>query len=124
MGSCPYSQLFSTSWIAIRREFLMGNIRPRPQRLSEKLRQIRNALGLSQPGMLRRLGVEDQIDYTMISKYELDKNEPPLEILLQYARAAGVHVEDIIDDELDLPSKLPGNVRYQGLKRKPISRKR
>jgi len=74
--------------------------------------------------MLRRLGVEDQIDYTMISKYELDKNEPPLEILLQYARAAGVHMEDIVDDELDLPSKLPGNVRYQGLKRKATSGKR
>jgi len=102
----------------------MGNIRPRPQRLAEKLLEIRNALGLSQPGMLRRLGVEDQIDYTMISKYELDKNEPPLEILLQYARAAGVHMEDIVDDELDLPSKLPGNVRYQGLKRKSTSGKR
>jgi hypothetical protein len=44
--------------------------------------------------------------------------------LLQYARAAGVHVEDIIDDELDLPAKLPGNVRYQGLKRKSAARKR
>jgi len=95
----------------------MGNIRPRPQRLAEKLLQIRTTLGLSQPGMLRRLGVEDQIDYTMISKYELDKNEPPLEILLQYARAAGVHMEDIVDDELDLPARLPGKVRHQGLKR-------
>jgi transcriptional regulator with XRE-family HTH domain len=74
--------------------------------------------------MLRRLGVEDQIDYTMISKYELDKNEPPLEILLEYARAAGVLMEDIVDDDLDLPARLPGKVRYQGLKRKPASRKR
>lgn len=30
---------------------------------------------------------------------------------------------DLVDDELDLPAKLPGNVRYQGLKRKPTSRK-
>jgi len=96
----------------------MGSIRPRPKRLAKKLLQIRNALGLSQPEMLRKLGAEDQIDYTTISKYELDKNEPPLEILLQYARAGGVHMEDIVDDELDLPPKLPGNVRYQGLKRK------
>jgi transcriptional regulator with XRE-family HTH domain len=73
--------------------------------------------------MLRRLGVDDQIDYTTISKYELDKNEPPLDILLKYARVAGVHMEDIVDDELDLPTKLPGNVRYRGLKRKPTSRK-
>ena len=102
----------------------MGSVRPRPKRLAEKLLQIRVSLGLSQPEMLRRLGVEDLIDYTTISKYELDKNEPPLSILLSYARIAGVHVEDIIADELDLPAKLPGNVRHQGLKRKSAFRKR
>jgi transcriptional regulator with XRE-family HTH domain len=100
----------------------MGSVRPRPKRLAEKLLHIRNALGLSQPLMLRRLGVEDQIDYTMISKYELDKNEPPLEILLQYARVAGVHMEDIADDGSDLPEKLPGNVKYQSLKSPSKSR--
>jgi transcriptional regulator with XRE-family HTH domain len=100
----------------------MGSVRPRPKRLAEKLLQIRTSLGLSQPEMLRRLGVENQIDYTTISKYELDKNEPPLSILLSYARVASVHVEDIIDDEVDLPDKLPGNVRYQGLKRSSKSR--
>lgn len=102
----------------------MGNVRPRPKRLAEKLLQIRTGLGLSQPAMLRRLGVEEQIEYTTISKYELDKNEPPLEILLQYARVAGVHMEDIVDDEVDLPAKLPGNVKHQGLKRKSPSQKR
>lgn len=102
----------------------MGSVRPRPKRLAEKLLQIRTSLGLSQLEMLRRLGVEDQIDYTTISKYELDKNEPPLSILLSYARVAGVHMEDIVDDEMDLPDKLPGNVRYQGLKRSSKSRRK
>jgi len=102
----------------------MGNARPRPKRLAEKLRQIRISLGLSQPEMHRRLEAEDEIDYTTISKYELDKNEPPLEILLRYARLAGVHMEDIVDDELDLPEKLPGDVRYRGIKRKSKSRKK
>jgi transcriptional regulator with XRE-family HTH domain len=101
----------------------MGSVRPRPKRLAEKLLQIRMSLGLSQPEILRRLGVEDQLDYTTISKYELDKNEPPLSILLSYARIAGIHVEDLIDDELDLPPKLPGNVRYHGLKRSSKSRR-
>ena len=102
----------------------MGNVRRRPKRLAEKLLQIRNALGLSQPEMLRRLGFEDQIDYTTISKYELDKNEPPLDILLQYARVAGVRMEDLVDDELFLPAKIAGNVRSVGLKRKSTSGKR
>ena len=102
----------------------MGNVRRRPKRLAEKLLQIRNGLGLSQPEMLRRLGFEDQIDYTTISKYELDKNEPPLDILLQYARVAGVHMEDLVDDELELPAKLPGAVPHRGLKHKPTSDKR
>jgi hypothetical protein len=30
--------------------------------------------------------------------------------LLQYARVAGVHMEDIVDDNLDLPEKLPCKV--------------
>lgn len=102
----------------------MGSVRPRPKRLAGKLLQIRTSLGLSQPEILRRLNVEDQIDYTTISKYELDKNEPPLSILLRYAQIAGIHMEDLVDDELDLPTKLPGNVRYQGLKRKPAIQKK
>jgi transcriptional regulator with XRE-family HTH domain len=102
----------------------MGSARPRPRRLAAKLLQIRQSLGLSQPQMLNRLGVEGEIDYTTISKYELDKNEPPLTILLEYARAAGVHLEDIVDDDVDLPSKLPGNVNYRKPQRKSTSRRR
>ena len=102
----------------------MGHARPRPKRLAEKLKQIRLTLGLSQPEMHRRLGVEEEFPYTRISDYELAKNEPSLMTLLAYARVASVHLEDLVDDELDLPAKLPGNVRYQGLKRKPTSRKR
>jgi transcriptional regulator with XRE-family HTH domain len=81
--------------------------RQKPKRLAEKLSQIRAALGVTQNEMLKRLGVEDEIDYTAISKYELGRNEPTLIILLRYARVAGVHVEILIDDELDLPDKLP-----------------
>jgi transcriptional regulator with XRE-family HTH domain len=91
---------------------LMGYARPRPKKLAHKLRQIRMTLGLSQTEIYRQLGVEDQIPYTRISKYELDENEPPLLILLQYARVAGLHMETIVDDNVDLPAKLPGLVKY------------
>lgn len=80
--------------------------RKKPKRLAEKLSQIRAAFGVSQNEMLMRLGVEDEIDYTTISKYELGRNEPSLLILLRYARVAGVRVETLIDDALDLPAKL------------------
>ena len=83
-----------------------GAARIRPERLPEKLRQIRLALGLSQTEMLKRLGYEDRIAYHRISNYELGTGEPPLPVLLAYARLAGVSTDVLIDDESDLPSKL------------------
>jgi transcriptional regulator with XRE-family HTH domain len=97
--------------------------RRKPERLAEKLVQIRTTLGLSQSEMLRRLEVEDQIDYTAISKYELGRNEPSLIILLQYARAANVIADVLIDDELDLPAELPSAERHEGIKRRRSSRR-
>lgn len=80
--------------------------RPQPERLAEKLLHIRNALGLSQSEMFRRLDVEDFISYKQLSKYELGITEPPLIVILRYARVAGVHMEDLVDDEMDLPARL------------------
>ena len=97
----------------------MGNPRPRPERMSSKLRAIREGLGLSQSQMLARLGLEDTMHYGRISQYENDEREPALMTLLAYAHVAGVHLEDIVSDDLDLPSKLPGNVNYQGHRHKP-----
>ena len=96
----------------------MGNTRPKPERLAEKLRQIREALGLSQSEMWRRLGVEDLIEFRQISAYELGTREPTLMVLLHYARAAGVPTEVLIDDDLDLPDTLPGTTDHEEIKRK------
>ena len=85
----------------------------RQERLAEKLLQIRNALGLSQSEMLKRLGFEDVLDYKRISEYELGKNEPPLAVLLSYARVAGICMDILIDDALDLPAKLPDKPRHR-----------
>jgi transcriptional regulator with XRE-family HTH domain len=78
----------------------MGHARRRPKRLAEKLLQIRKALGVSQRQMVERLGVE--MPYKNISKYEQDKAEPPINVLLAYARAANVQLEQMIDDDQDL----------------------
>ena len=80
----------------------MGHSRPRPKHLAKKLLQIRRSLEVSQGELVRQLGVQALIEHTTISKYELNKNEPPLIILLAYARLAGIPVEQIIDDELEL----------------------
>ena len=80
----------------------MGHARPRPKLLASKLLTIRQELGLSQSQLVKRLGVQDQIHYTNISKYELDKNEPPLVVLLAYSRVSKIPLENIIDDDLDL----------------------
>ncbi len=81
--------------------------RQRPARLSKKLLWIRLELGLSQNEMIRRLGLEEEITQSRISGYELGTREPSLPTLLRYARVAGVSTDVLIDDELDLPPKLP-----------------
>ena len=86
--------------------------RPRPANLSQKLRQIRIGLKLSQAEMVRRLGFGDSFHMGRISEYELNIREPSLLVLLAYARVARVHLEDLVDDALDLPTRLPGTVYY------------
>ena len=95
----------------------MGAPRPKPERLAEKLLAIRTMLGVSQPELHRRLGVEHFIDYHIISRYEQGKREPPLMILLEYARIANVYVDVLIDDRLDLPNNLPSPTKSEGVKR-------
>jgi transcriptional regulator with XRE-family HTH domain len=82
------------------------NPRLRPKYLAAKLLQIRRALGLSQSEMLRHLGVDNLIGYKQISKYETNMSEPPLIILLEYARVAGVQMEVLADDKRELPARL------------------
>ena len=97
--------------------------RPRPKRLGEKLIRIREALGLSQNGMLRSLGFEDSVTRDYISAYERGVREPPLPVLLQYARAAGVWVDVLVDDQLDLPARLPATPKNEGVQSSKRSRK-
>ena len=96
--------------------------RPRPTRLAEKLLAIREALQLSQNEMIARLGLSDELTQARISAYERGVREPPLLVLLKYARVGNVSVEALIDDELDLPQKLPASPKSEGIKRKAASR--
>jgi transcriptional regulator with XRE-family HTH domain len=96
----------------------MGYARRKPERLAEKLKQIRLSLGLSQDGMLERLGLTEEFFRSRISAYELGNREPPLMILLEYARIANVYVEALIEDEVDLPDGLPSPSKSEGVRRR------
>lgn len=84
--------------------------RPKPKRLADKLLQIRNLLGLSQSEMIQQLDFE--IFQGTLSAYERGAREPALPVLLKYARLARVCVDVLIDDEMDLPTKLPSTLRH------------
>lgn len=102
----------------------MGYTRPRPARLAEKLLHIRNALGLSQTEMWRRLELEGEVTYDRISKYETGRNEPPLSVLLRYARLANVYLDALVDDALDLPARLPAAAKTEGSRSKSTTKRK
>jgi transcriptional regulator with XRE-family HTH domain len=99
--------------------------RPQPARLAEKLSEIRTRLDLSQTQMVRRLGeAGERLQPGHISEFESGTREPSLLALLQYARVAGVPMEALVDDEIDLPERLPSEVMSEWImvrRDRPIS---
>src|SRR3954469_3777997 len=98
--------------------------RKKPERLAGKLLEIRQKLGLSQNGLIRRLGLTEELEQDYISKFERGVLVPPLHVLLAYAEAANVWVEVLIKDSVDLPELLPSRKRSEGVRRMPPSAKR
>lgn len=92
--------------------------RLRPRRLAEKLLQIREGLSLSQNELVEHLGFGDMLYRNNISGYETGEREPPLAVLLKYAEAAGVWVDVLINDELDLPENIPSFPKHAGVRHK------
>jgi transcriptional regulator with XRE-family HTH domain len=97
--------------------------RPRPDRLALKLLRIREALGIPQAEMVKRLE-QPKIHPAHISGYERGEREPPLIVLLRYARLVGISTDVLIDDELDLPAKLPSRAKSEGINRAALTRGR
>jgi len=74
--------------------------RPYPRNLARKLRKVRDKLGLSQTELAVKVGVKNR---SSIAGYETGEREPPLPVLLKYARLSGVSMERLVDDKLKLP---------------------
>lgn len=89
--------------------------RLQPKRLAEKLTTIRIRLGLNQTQLFSRLneGIESNIYGSHISSYEMGTREPPLDVLLKYARVAGIPMELLVDDAADLPTTIPAEQLYE-----------
>lgn len=102
----------------------MGQSRPKPARLAGKLAEIRRKLGLSQNELIRRMGLSDQLTQNRISAYELGEREPPLYVLLAYARVCGdgAFLEHLIDDDMELPEKIPAGPRNELSKGKRVTK--
>lgn len=98
--------------------------REKPARLAAKFVQIRTALGHSQDGIIRHMGLEGRLGRDDVSKYERGVREPSLPTLLKYAEAAGVCVDVLINDDLDLPDRLPSSPKHEGISSKAAPRRK
>jgi transcriptional regulator with XRE-family HTH domain len=92
--------------------------RRRPARLAEKLRTIREALGLSQNEMVNRLGLNDELTREEVSAFERGTHEPNLLVLLAYSEAANIFLEVLVRDDLDVPNRLPCKNKQVGARRR------
>jgi len=98
--------------------------RPRPKRLASKLRQIRSMMGFTQEQMAERLKhIESPPQPGHISEFENGRREPSLLVLLAIARLAGIPMELLVDDGLDLPNTLPSDSGYELMNRRVRARK-
>jgi Helix-turn-helix. len=84
----------------------MGTRHPRPQpdRLAEKLRQIRQSFGYTLEEMANALkGVKKSPPAkSHVLRFETGDREPSLLVLLEYSRVARCSLESLIDDGQDL----------------------
>lgn len=92
--------------------------RRRPARLAEKLRTIREALGLSQNEMVNRLGLNNELTREEVSAFERGTHEPNLLVLLAYSEVANIFLEVLVRDDLDIPNRLPCKNKQGGTRRR------
>jgi hypothetical protein len=74
--------------------------------------------------MINRLGLNNELVQADISAFELGTREPALPHLLRYARIAGIAVDILIDDEMELPQKLAADPTHGVVKFLTQSRKK
>jgi len=89
----------------------MRHARPRPDRLAEKLRLIRQSVGYTLEEMAQALaGVKkSRPSKAHVLRYETGEREPSLLYLLEVCDVFGVDLRELVDDRLEI--KLPKSWR-------------
>ena len=77
-----------------------------PTRLGEKLHRIRRAYGLTQGEMLRIINPTelDDTNRARVSQYERGERVPSIIEIFNYAKFAGITIEILVNDALNLPA--------------------
>jgi len=74
-----------------------------PKFLAKKLETIRKDLGITYEELIIKLDCPEVPLYrASISQYESGKIEPPLPVLLKYARLANISTDFLIDDDIEI----------------------
>jgi transcriptional regulator with XRE-family HTH domain len=94
-----------------------------PERLASKLLEVRTRLGLSQRGLIRQLGLVDDLTQAEVSMFESGRRVPSLLVLKLYSDLAGVWIDVLVSDDVDLPERLPCNPKSEGVNRKKRRRR-
>jgi transcriptional regulator with XRE-family HTH domain len=64
------------------------------------------------------MGLAEKLSRDDVSKYERGVREPSLIVILRYARVANVWTDVLLDDDLDLPARLPSAKKHEGVRRR------
>jgi transcriptional regulator with XRE-family HTH domain len=75
-----------------------------PQHLGKKLKQVREHLGIkTYDEMIARLNIENaSLHRASILRFENGEREPSLIVLLKYSQLAGITINDLVDDAVEL----------------------
>jgi len=88
--------------------------RPRTTRLPRSFARFVLLSDSRRTKFIRRLGLTAELFQANISGYELGTRKPALPILLKYGQVAGVCLDVLVNDALNLPEKLPSAPIHQG----------
>jgi len=99
--------------------------RPVPEGLAYKLYCIRKYLGLTQEQLIEQLQwKKTRLRTNHISEYENGKREPPMGVVLLYARLVRLPMDVLVDDYWELPSDMDYELNIEIERLSPMFKER